>query len=1052
MVKLSCTMKRIYTLLAIAAIAAMAASCEKEINQPKTVDPEATVFTASSAQVKTTIENGTGTERIVKWAAGDEIKVWWSATGNVTAAAATAGTSTTFSAAVDAAENYYASYPSTAATAFNGTELTVAVPASQDGTFSSANIALATTTAADKNFVFHNATGVVKFAVADAAYTKAVFRGNKGETIAGNVPVAVTSTGVSLGSVSDPKTEVEVTVSGAGDYYFAILPVNLSEGFTVTLYKGSAADPVIYNSDSYDVQKSTLLNLGSIDDKALAALFVTPAGAGKKSGRNWDNAMGTAEFYAILQKPEVVKGITVHMAAGDYYLAGESRGLLTLAYSGAADPVDVTVLGGYPASLSGTVTTGRDASSNISAFTGNDEAGILALGEKAAVSFDGVTFKNAKLASANGAAVNIDNGATAIFNGCNFKDNEAAQGGAVAVVKGTATFEACTFDSNNAVFGDQAEVNSDTNGLRFDPGNAAGGAIVLQDAESVCTLNNCIVKNNTAANGNGGAIAILNKSCTLTIGAGTQFNANSSYGAGGAIFAWSGFAINGTSASKVTFDSNKTLATGNQVANGGAIWLNEGTTSTMSYAVFSGNEAGQPVSATSVNYSNGAISMKGVTSFKADNCEFTGNIGRNGGCFNLELGSASVCEFTNCNFHDNNLKDSNNKGNYSGAAARISYGTAKFTNCTFKDNSSYNRSGVFHLNSNKAARIECTGCTFEGNSVAAGNGGVATVEYGSFKAVNCTFKNNKVNTASSGTRYGGVFRCDDKDLNTLDLEGCTFEGNFANQGGVINVNAKNTTRINNCAFIGNKADSRGMIQMASSIVYINGSVFYNNTTTANGGWGVTIHGGANAFCMNNTTIVGNQNTSTTAGNDNCAVNVPKAMLITNSTVIESNQFSLLRLDGADKMVVDNNILVNTASGKGVFFVANASGTIVSRGHNAISSVLDAVRGNAETTKYAFVANATDKTDCSEATFGGSYSESAKAYVWNGSLTGFTAAAQSDVVATIKDNFAVSVSNPTISNVGQDFYNWLDGLSPKGYLTDGRGVTRSGSWWPGAYQN
>ena len=91
--------KNTFYMLALAAIAAAAISCEREQSPAGEDIPAGSefVFTASTDQArsKTTVEDGEGAERIVKWAAGDEISVYWDG-GNTTATAGAAGTSTTF--------------------------------------------------------------------------------------------------------------------------------------------------------------------------------------------------------------------------------------------------------------------------------------------------------------------------------------------------------------------------------------------------------------------------------------------------------------------------------------------------------------------------------------------------------------------------------------------------------------------------------------------------------------------------------------------------------------------------------------------------------------------------------------------------------------------------------------------------------------------------------------------------------------------------------------------------------------------------------------------
>lgn len=309
----------------------------------------------------------------------------------------------------------------------------------------------------------------------------------------------------------------------------------------------------------------------------------------------------------------------------------------------------------------------------------------------------------------------------------------------------------------------------------------------------------------------------------------------------------------------------------------------------------------------------------------------------------------------------------------------------------------------------------------------------------SFK--DCVFDKNRI-SENGGNQFGGAVRIEAaSSANEVSFDGCVFTGNYAKQGACINVNALTRLNINNCLFKGNSAESRGMIQVANGVVFINGSTFYGNTTTINNGWGVDIHGKA-YLCLNNCTIYGNSNSSTTDGNNNAAINGYHSMLMTNCTVIESCQLGLMRIDdAAGKQVLCNNILINT-SGK-TTLVGNTDAATVTLGHNAMSPV---------TGFTAFTAAASDLVNCTETSFGShSYNEASRAYTWNGTLDGFTPASQDDVEAAMLENFDLSISN-LISNIGQAFHDWLEDMNPAGYTTDGRGVARAGSWWPGAYQN
>ncbi len=337
---------------------------------------------------------------------------------------------------------------------------------------------------------------------------------------------------------------------------------------------------------------------------------------------------------------------------------------------------------------------------------------------------------------------------------------------------------------------------------------------------------------------------------------------------------------------------------------------------------------------------------------------------------------------------------------------------------------------------------DCTikGNRSEGSSDKNGNNGGAIYlakDVTSAVFTDCSFANNRIETTSTD-QYGGAVRIEGaSQANDVTFENCSFTGNFAKQASCISVNAKTRLKINNCIFSGNTANSRGMIQMAGGTVFINGSTFYSNRTSDNNGWGVVLHG-KGYVCMNNCTIYGNSNASTMEGNNNVSINGYHSLLMVNCTLIESCQLGLLRIDdAAGKQVLCNNILVNTA-GKPVL-VGNASAVTLSNGHNAMSNF----------TFSSFTAHETDILNCTEESFG-SHAYASNVYTWNGVLPGFTAASQDDVTRTMTDSFDVELAD-VMSGIGAAFFEWLDGMSPKGYSVDGRGEVRGAAFWPGAYQ-
>lgn len=411
--------------------------------------------------------------------------------------------------------------------------------------------------------------------------------------------------------------------------------------------------------------------------------------------------------------------------------------------------------------------------------------------------------------------------------------------------------------------------------------------------------------------------------------------------------------------------------------------------------------------ATLSNNSGGAFRISGKN-VAFENCDFTNNKapadGKGGGVF--DIWGAATLTANNCTF----------SGNYGIAAAGVllaeGSSTSTFVNCIFTGNHSDSAGGVMRLNS--TASVSCEGCTF-GNSTAAGKnyatqGGVAYVASGcSLSFTNCVFDYNE-----TSANWGSCIYTYTSSNNRLYLNGCVFKNNKGISRGVIGVNS------------------------STGLIYMNNVSFYNNTCSdaSNNGWGIAVHCGNSNVCMNNVTSYGNHCGS--ADKSWYTFNSDGAWLITNCTIVDApaNNCTLLRGNNSatKKSALCNNIFINTnASDKTVLF--NTNNSQISAGHNVFSSTSD---------QQAFTYNESDKTGVTALT-AGVYSE--PVYSWTNDLTGFTPANQSVVEAVIK---AYNESQAGVDDVGTDFYNWLNSIGALG--KDARGVSRNGSWWPGAYQN
>ena len=175
-------------------------------------------------------------------------------------------------------------------------------------------------------------------------------------------------------------------------------------------------------------------------------------------------------------------------------------------------------------------------------------------------------------------------------------------------------------------------------------------------------------------------------------------------------------------------------------------------------------------------------------------------------------------------------------------------------------------------------------------------------------------------------------------------------------------------------------------------------------------------------------------------------------MITNSTIIDPASRVLIRASSASnqsRIVLCNNILINSSDQSKLFELGFSTG-FTNNGHNLLSSTTAATNTTI---------GSTDKTGITSLGDGAFFKtlESTgylkyAGYSWNGILSDYSPAIQTDVVNTMKNDYQLTVTSRTsITNIGEDFYNWLGSLDPKGYLVDGRGIARTGTWWTGAYQ-
>lgn len=424
--KLNMTMNTItkdFRLLLASALAIV--SCAKEISEtptePDNSTPEYTTITLTAAHpvmtetgaaaqenegtaaisTKTILDETSGS---VSWAVGDRLKLVCEDGSDFTtdtlskADLKEGGKTATFKATVPAGKALkWAVYPSDIATELtNGGKFSVTVPKEQDGNFEHASIEVGEI-GADNAIALKNVCALLKFTVANEGAAK-VFIGGNGAPLNGKANISskiLEKSYTASEDVPDYQPNVEVSVSGPGTYYAAILPAKTT-GLSMQIY--SANNTLLaenISSNVLDAPRKAIKNLGKLREKPFAnKRFVTKDGAGDKQGLSWENAWSFQTLISKLQGTALTDHV-IFITEGNIK---PSTGTIPL-----KDNTKFKIYGGYPTNLTGVTTTDRDINKHVTAFVGKDRNG-----EK----------DNARLFVYNGTAT----GTETLFDGIGFND------------------------------------------------------------------------------------------------------------------------------------------------------------------------------------------------------------------------------------------------------------------------------------------------------------------------------------------------------------------------------------------------------------------------------------------------------------------------------------------------------------------------------------------------------------------------------------------------------------------------------------------------------
>ena len=538
-------MKKLILPLLMASVVISAVSCQKEAalepeNTEKT--PSGFVrwsFTADMPETKTTLDLGVGS---VTWEAGDVITLYYldddNAPKSVEATTETGGANATFTADIpegDAPDHFWAAYPaSSGALTYDGGEKFTITCGRVDGTFKSANIMAAYSTAAAKSFAFKHAVGIIALALPSGGiishnetdYPITTIRVKGKETSIHSMgTVEVTSDGTSSAAV-----DINDAVRASGTAYLPSFPGTLTNGLAIRYYSNTGNVPAILTKNAaITVSRGHILPISDLTSHIVWDYYVSASGSG--DGLTPATAMSVNDFLSFLEEGKNggtnvimcyanrINGVTFHFTAGSHSISSPITLPAQTIYSEATyytiDGDNAATLDGGGASRIFEFTNAGDRITikNLTFTNGSTETGGIALIQNAAPHFENCTFSNTTSTGAGGAVrVETASKGAGTFNGCTFSNCTGQNGGAIVITNANTslTLTDCVFSDNQAT--------------------ASGGA--LYSTNGITTLRNCSFTANKAANLAGATYITTG---TVHFDTGCTLRSNSAVNSGGAV-------------------------------------------------------------------------------------------------------------------------------------------------------------------------------------------------------------------------------------------------------------------------------------------------------------------------------------------------------------------------------------------------------------------------------------------------------------------------------------------------------------------------------------
>ena len=226
----------------------------------------------------------------------------------------------------------------------------------------------------------------------------------------------------------------------------------------------------------------------------------------------------------------------------------------------------------------------------------------------------------------------------------------------------------------------------------------------------------------------------------------------------------------------------------------------------------------------------------------------------------------------------------------------------------------------WHIEIDSAATVTLNNLTFQDFYSCVGG---AVYSNGNLTMNNCKILNNRAKTSASGIYsagelnvYNTVFKNNQNGAvccGKANIEGCTFNGNYCQNGGAITVSGGKTVSIKNCLFEGNSASTFGGAITNRGYATIDNCIFRNNSAV----YSESVIGNAGEILINNCLFDGNQKNvfgnSSFIESINVKATIVNSLFIRNvenfstSGVIENGRYATLN-------VINCTIADNTAIG------------------------------------------------------------------------------------------------------------------------------------------